>query len=106
MEWEPVAIDNRPGDLLVSLVDGRPVFVEVKAPTWQGELGRKLKTAEPDKAQQIVYRINQVKYINAEARFVDPVGVTIDVIAKNAIPKLADDRPNLIVVGDDLFFPQ
>jgi Holliday junction resolvase-like predicted endonuclease len=104
LEWEPIAINQRPGDLMISLVDSRPVFVEVKAPTWQGELGRALKTVEPNKAQQIVDRIDQVKYINADARFVDPVGVVIDVIAKNAIPKLGDDRPNLVVVGDDLFF--
>ncbi len=77
--------------------------MEVKAPGWQGELSEQLSSATADERKAILTRIKQEKYRNGEGRAVDPAGAVIKVVAKNAVPKLADDRPNLIVVGDDLF---
>jgi hypothetical protein len=104
VEWEPTAIHNRPVDVAIRL-HGSPItiFVEVKAPTWQGEVTRALSTATPDEQAAILARVDREKYINAEARFIDPVGVALDVICRNALPKLADDRPNLVVTVDDLY---
>ena len=102
LEWEPLANGNRPGDITVRLGDSSQVFVEVKAPTWKGELGREI-AAFPAAKPKLLERLEGGKYINAEARAVDPVGDVIDIITKNAVPKLADDRPNLVVVADDLF---
>ena len=37
--WEPVAVPGRPGDLEVVIEgDATPIFVETKAPSWQGEV--------------------------------------------------------------------
>jgi hypothetical protein len=37
-DWEPVAVPGRPGDLEIALSDSPRIFVETKAPTWQGEV--------------------------------------------------------------------
>lgn len=104
VEWEPTAVHNKPGDLAIRLQGSRiTTFVEVKAPTWQGEVTRALPTATPEERATILARVDREKYINAEARVIDPVGVALDVVCRNALPKLADDRPNLIVTADDLY---
>jgi hypothetical protein len=37
--WEPIAVPGRPGDLEVAVAsDATRIFVETKAPTWQGEV--------------------------------------------------------------------
>jgi hypothetical protein len=92
-DWEPVAVANRPGDLEMRWRDSEPIFVEVKGPGWEGELAQ-----EEIKAG----RQHAPKYINADARFVDPVKRVLYAVAK-AIPKLDGKRCNLVVVVDDLF---
>jgi hypothetical protein len=106
VEWEPTAVPGRPGDLLVRLAtdhDVPPVFVEIKAPGWRGELTKGMATATQTERAEVIARVNREKHINAEARFVDPAGAVIDVIARNAVPKLAPDRLNLVAIVDDLF---
>lgn len=93
LRWEPEAIAGRPGDLEIQWRDGVPVFVEVKGPGWEGELS-------PDEIR--VGRQHLEKYINAEARAVGPVERVLYAIEKS-LPKFAPDRPNLVVVVDDLF---
>jgi hypothetical protein len=102
-DWEPLAVGRQPGDFSVCLDPAAPIFVEVKAPTWQGELGRELQQADAARREWLVARIKEEKYRNAEGRFVDPVGTAIDVVARNAVPKFAADRPNLVAILDDLF---
>lgn len=104
-EWEPLAVGTTPGDLTIRFGDAASIFVEVKAPSWIGELGRSLRLATGEERQRILERIEQEKYRNGEARAVNPSGTVIDVIDNKALPKLADDRPNLIAVVDDLYSP-
>jgi hypothetical protein len=106
IEWEPTTVPGRPGDLSVRLAaeDGAPpIFVEVKAPGWAGELTKRMGTLPKAERTKIIERVKRKKYINTEARFVDPASAVTDVIMRNAVPKLAPDRPNLVAVVDDLF---
>ena len=91
--WEPVVVPNRPGDLEISLRGRRSVFVEVKGPTWKGEL---TQTEIRDG------RTKQPKHIAGDARFGNPAGRVICAIDK-ALPKLGSSQANLVVVADDLF---
>jgi len=84
----------RRGEFEVSWRGGPPIFVEVKAPDWQGELSTHEKTGA---------RKAQGKHVNLEGRWTDPLEQPLSVMEKNAIPKLTPDRPNLIVIADDLF---
>ena len=102
-QWEPIAVPGRPGDLTIGVPGSVDVFVEIKAPGWQGELARQLDDAPAVERQRILQRIREEKYRNAEARFVDPIAAAIDVAQRNAVPKLADDRPNIIAILDDLY---
>lgn len=71
-----------------------PFFVEVKGPRWEGEL---------DDAEKFGPRRLQPRYMNGEARGVDPVGKVISA-AEKAAPKFLPDRPNMLVVVGDLLF--
>jgi hypothetical protein len=92
--WQPRANPTIPGDLEIQWSDTEKIFVEVKGPGWESELSQEEIEAK---------RQQQPKYINAEARFVDPYERLRYAIAK-AVPKFTDNRPNLVVVVDDLFF--
>ena len=92
--WEPPSPNGRRGEFEVSWQDGKLIFVEVKAPDWQGELSPEEKTG----ARKV-----QGKSVDLEGRYVDPLSQPLTVITNNALPKLTPDRPNLIVIADDLF---
>lgn len=94
LQWEPEAVAGRPGDLDIQWRDTEPFFVEVKGPGWEGELTRD-EIAEG--------RTTAPKYINAEARAIDPTERVVYAVEK-ALPKFSPDRINLVVVVDDLFF--
>src|SRR4029450_8710125 len=47
-DWEPIATGGNPGDLSVRIAATPPVFVEVKAPGWQGELTEQLPSASAE----------------------------------------------------------
>jgi hypothetical protein len=94
LKWEPEEVAGRPGDLDIRWSDSEAIFVEVKGPGWEGEL-----TPEEIAAG----RQHQPKYINAEARAMDPVERVIYAVDK-ALPKLSSERINVVVVADDLFF--
>jgi hypothetical protein len=99
LKWEPQEPGKNPGDLEIQWKETEPIFVEVKGRDWQGELSKDELRAK---------RQDQPKYINADARFVAPdrrhsgqcerIGAL-----ENALPKLAPNRCNLVVVVDDLF---
>jgi hypothetical protein len=91
--WEPVAVPNHPGDIEVQWRDTEPIFVEVKGPGWEGEL-----SVEEIRAG----RKRLPRYINAEARVIDPTQRVLYTIGK-ALPKLAQHRANLVVVVDHWF---
>ena len=93
--WEPVVVPNRPGDLEISFKEHGSVFVEVKGPTWQGELAR---------SEIHNGRTKQPKYITGDARFGNPAGRVMAAIDK-ALPKLGAAQGTLVVIADDLFVP-
>lgn len=91
--WEPVAAPGKPpGDIEIVWRDTEAVFVEVKCPGWEGELG----------IEERAGRTKRPKHISAEARFIDPIERVIYVVGK-ALPKFDPGRANLVVVVDDLF---
>jgi hypothetical protein len=94
LEWEPASATGFPGDLLVQLGESASIFVEVKAPDWQGEL-----TSE----ERLGVRKQHGKFLHAEARAVGLCEMPLRVIEENALKKFTHDRPNLAVVVDDLF---
>jgi len=89
-----VVAENRPGDLDIKWRDTEPIFVEVKGPGWKGELSQEAL----DSGRQ-----RRPKYINAEARAVDPAE-RVEYAVTKALPKLAEGRINLLAVVDNLFF--
>lgn len=93
LRWEPEEVKNRPGDLEIQWRGTEPIFVEVKAPDWEGELTVRERQAG---------RKEHPKYINAEARAVAPEEAVVYAMSK-AVPKCPANRANLLVVDDDLF---
>ena len=89
--WEPEEVPGVPGDLEIAWPDTEPIFLEVKCPSWQGELSE----GERDS------RIKQPKYID-ESRAVDPMERVIYVVGKS-LPKFSPTCVNLAVVVDNLF---
>jgi hypothetical protein len=97
--WEPVAVPGRPGDLEVVIEDNATrIFVETKAPTWQGEVWKDGTCDEDFKRD----RVKKEKYLAFEGGAVGPVVTPMNIVRDNAVPKLADDRPNLVVIADDM----
>lgn len=106
MEWEPAGEGTTRGDLTISCLGSHNVFVEVKQPGWQGErLPRRrseLRSLTPEARERCHARMKQEKYINMEGGAVSSHIAAMDVVRRNALPKLTDKMPNLVVVVDDL----
>lgn len=94
VEWEPAGHSGRVGEFSISWNSGPVIFVEVKAPDWQGEL-------EPEELRDGRKQLG--RHVDYEARAVDPLPQVTKVIEKNAVPKLTEDRPNLVVIADQFF---
>jgi hypothetical protein len=93
LAWEPMAVPGIPGDIEIAWQDTEALFLEVKCPSWEGEL---------EKREIYAGRTDRPKHINAEARAIDPVERVMYVVGK-ALPKFSPERVNVIVVVDDLF---
>jgi hypothetical protein len=94
LSWEPKGLSNKLGEFEIQWPDTQPIFVEVKGPRWEGEL---------NDAERKGPRRKKPRYINAEARWVDPVERVIYEAGK-AAPKFLPNRPNLLVVAGYLLF--
>jgi hypothetical protein len=109
VEWEPQGEGNTKGEALISLAGSPDIFVEVKQPGWQGEhLPRRvdeLRRLSPEDKQRRLARIRQQKYLGIEGGAVLSPQVAMDVVRRNALPKLTDRYPNLVIVVDDLKVP-
>src|SRR5207249_3564008 len=92
--WEPPGANGKTGEYLVRLPDGRDMFVEVKARGWEEEVVLIEGWHSP--------RLRLPKYIHAEARATAPWRSVRETV-KKAYPKMADTRPTLLVIHDDLF---
>ena len=94
LSWEPRGASSYLGEFEVQWRSLQPIFVEVKGRTWKSELSK-----------DEVYgpRGDQPRFINCEARWINPIGRVIDA-ADKAVPKFPPDKPNLLVVVVDLLF--
>jgi hypothetical protein len=106
VQWEPPGEGITKGEVMVSFPDSPDIFVEVKHPGWQGEhMPRRtadLQRLSAQARQQRLARIRQDKYLDGDGGPVAPHVVAMDVVRRNALPKLTDRRPNLVIVVDDL----
>jgi len=106
VQWEPPGEGTAKGDVLVSLADCPDIFVEIKQPGWQGEhLPRRVaerRSLSQDAKQKRFARMKQDKRRDGECGAVAPHSEAMDVVRRNALPKLTDRCPNLVVVVDDL----
>jgi hypothetical protein len=67
LRWEPEEVKDHPGDLDIQWRNCEPIFVEVKAPDWEGELTER---------ERHEGRKDLPKYINAEGRAIAPQGLS------------------------------
>ncbi len=95
VSWEPKGSSNKPGEFEIKWAETNSIFVEVKAPRWEGELDCKEKHGQ---------RRHQKKYPNGEARWADPIGKCMEVAEAKALPKFLDNKPNMLVIVDDHLF--
>ena len=93
VSWFPPGRGSHEGDLEIQWTDTEPIFVEVKGPTWEGELSAE----ERDTGRKV-----QPKYIDGQARSVRP-SVEVRNALRKALPKLSQERANLVAIVDDLF---
>ena len=108
LKYDPPGANGNEGDLVVEWPGSPEIFVEIKAPSWRSEVvpddaARAKMTTEQWEA--VKARLQQPKYGNQQGGAFNSATPILDVIARNALKKLFDDRPNLIVVLDDLFVP-
>lgn len=94
LSWEPKGASLKIGEFEIQWQNEEPIFVEVKGPRWEGELNGDEKSGS---------RKKQPRYINAEYRRIDPVERVL-CVAEKALPKFMSNKPNLLVVVDDLLF--
>jgi hypothetical protein len=91
---DPPGANFKIGEWSATFSNSPAIFIEVKSPDWQAELSD---------AERLAGRKTLGKHVDLEARFVAPFDVLMDVILRNAVPKLLDDSPNLIITADDMF---
>jgi hypothetical protein len=106
VQWEPPGEGRKKGEVLVRLAHSPSVFVEIKQPGWQGEtfplrLAERRNLSPEEKALR-QERIKKDKYLHLEGGAVGSHLAALDVVRRNALPKLADRCPNLVVIVDDL----
>lgn len=93
LEWEPVGAGGKVGEFLMGVDPRHLVFVDVKAPGWEDEIAKAEGQNSP--------RLQQPKYIQAEARMTAPWASARHAVRK-AYPKMSDTIPTLLVINDDL----
>lgn len=94
--WEPQGSSNSLGEFEIQWNSSLPIFVEVKGPTWEGELNEsELKNG----------RKKTGKYKDGEPRILNTMGKIIKAIDKSKEQnKFAEGRPNLLVVYASYLF--
>lgn len=92
-EWRPVGEPPKEGEFAITGPNAESIFVEVKSPGWEFEL---------DQSERLAGRTKQPKYINGEGRSIANDEAIVFAVNK-AYAKFAANRPNLLVIVDDLF---
>jgi hypothetical protein len=106
LQWEPLGEGTTRGEVLVRLGNSPDIFVEIKQPGWRGEYlprrSAERQRLSPNEKEQRLIRMRQDKYMGIEGGAVGSHLVAMDVVRRNALPKLARRCPNLVIVVDDL----
>jgi hypothetical protein len=93
VEWEPIGANNREGEFTIRTPAGANIFVEVKSPSWEGEL------SDEERASG---RKQIGKYLYAETRSIAP-WERVQFAVNKAYGKFRSDTSNLLIIADDLF---
>ena len=91
--WEPPVENGKTGEFVISLSDGRTMFVEVKSPGWEAEVFEREGPYSP--------RLAQPKYIHGEAHSTAPWQRVRQTVRK-AYVQIPATTPTLLVILDDL----
>jgi len=92
VEWEPPGRSGTVGEFSIRTHESGSLFVEVKSPGWESELGP---------SQLRAGRAKEPKHKNLEGRAFAPSKIIKRSITKS-YPKFRCDQPNLLVIADDL----
>lgn len=104
VEFEPVGLNGKRGEFLVSPSGTVGVFTEVKAPDWHAEVtGFGKAAADPERLKVARKRLAEPKYRNGSGGAYLP-GVGVEFAIEKAYEKLPSDRPTLVVVPSDYMF--
>lgn len=106
LKYDPPGANGNEGDLVVEWPGSPEIFVEIKAPSWRSEVvpdGAAKAKLTPTQWNAVKARLQQPKYEHLQGGSFNSATPILDVIARNGLKKLFDDRPNLIVILDDLF---
>jgi len=106
--WHTSGAGNKEGEFNISLGGSPNIFVEVKAPGYQGEISWMINANpkhESPNLQHLKDRRKQPKFITgaAEGFALAPHLDCMNVVRKNVLPKLMNTCPNLAIVVDDCF---
>jgi hypothetical protein len=93
IEWKPAGENGNEGEYLIRSPEFENIFVEVKAPGWEGELSQKERESG---------RIRLGKHIDREARAIAP-WERIQFAIDKAYKKFMSSSRNLLIIADDLF---
>lgn len=107
LEWEPLGEGTALGEVKVRLDSSRPVFVEVKQPSWHGEflpltIADQKRLSATDRAARLA-RMKMARFLPGvcEGGAVGSHHAAMRVVRRNALPKFSDRQPNLALVLDD-----
>jgi len=106
--WHTRGAGNKEVEFKISLGSSPEIFVEVKAPGWQGEFSWMINANPnhtPQNLQHLKDRRKQPKFIPGAAEgYVSASHLDcMSVIRKKALPKLMNTCPNLAIVVDNCF---
>jgi hypothetical protein len=93
LRYEPEVVPGTSMDLEVEYMEGEAIFVEVKRPSWKGEV------PEEEKSE----RNKLPKYLDGQGGSVDPSERIVYELKYKVSHKLSRDKPNIVAIVPDLF---
>jgi hypothetical protein len=104
--WHTKGTGNKEIEFKISLGCTPEIFVEVKAPGWQGEISWMINANPnhtPTNLQYLKDRRKQAKFIpcKVEGYASAPHHDCMNVVRKNVLPKLMNTCPNLAIIVDN-----
>ena len=93
LRYEPEVVPGTSMDLEVEYMEGEAIFVEVKRPSWKGEVPEEEKNE----------RNKLPKYLDGQGGSVDPSERIVYELKHKVSHKLSQDKPNIVAIVPDLF---